>query len=529
MSVAVVIINYGTAALTLKAVASVLAHEPANHKVDIHVVDNASPGEDAAELARESATQVWQDRVTLYAETENHGFGRGCNLVLERLAQQDVPPEYVLLLNPDAELRNDAMSILIQDLEAHPEAAVSGAGITLPDGQPVPAAFHFPSARSEIARAMHFGPALRLLRVPPQAMPADTPAGNVDWVAGAAVLFRFKPLAEEGFFDPAFFLYYEEVDLMRRLTAAGHQVRYCPQARAVHHEGAATGVRSGDTERRRRPAYLYQSWRQYFTKLYGRFGALLLALAVWLSALIGRGISLLRARPTPLPLSFLSDHARLVMLPLAGLTSGNAPDTAALPKDARRVFAASEGGFTNTNPTDISFMALIAEDFRTHDRDLLAQGFWALFWQRFGNLRMSVRPKLLRAPLTVIYRMMHKLTQWMGGIDLPFSVIVGRRVKLEHFGGMILIAERIGDDVIIRQNTTFGISSVSALGARPVIGDRVDIGVGAAILGGVQVGDDAVIGANAVVRRDVPAGAVVGGVPARVLRAPAPRKETPDA
>jgi len=175
-------------------------------------------------------------------------------------------------------------------------------------------------------------------------------------------------------------------------------------------------------------------------------------------------------------------------------------------------------GISNCNPAGIGFWALVAEDFRTNERDLLSQGFWALFWHRFGNWRMGIGSRLVRAPLRVVYVLMYKICQWLGGIMLPYTVRVGRRVKLEHFGGMILVAQSIGDDVIIRQNTTFGISGLDALKARPVIGNRVEIGAGAVIVGAVHVGDDAIVGANAVVTRHVAAGAVVGGVPARQIR-----------
>lgn len=179
---------------------------------------------------------------------------------------------------------------------------------------------------------------------------------------------------------------------------------------------------------------------------------------------------------------------------------------------------ARNDGRADRRPGGIGFRALVAEDYRTHYRDPFAQGFWALFWHRFGNWRMSVRPKLLRAPLTILYRVMAKLCEWLCGIYLPYTVVVGRRVRLEHFGGMILVAEAIGDDVVIRQNTTFGIPRLDRLHDRPVIGDRVEIGAGAVILGRIEIGAGCVIGANAVVTRSTPAGAVVGGVPARVLR-----------
>jgi serine O-acetyltransferase len=180
--------------------------------------------------------------------------------------------------------------------------------------------------------------------------------------------------------------------------------------------------------------------------------------------------------------------------------------------------AVPNDGSRNTNPAGLGFWTLVAEDFATHGGDPVSQGFWTLFWHRFGNWRMSVRPKLLRAPLTVFYRIMAKLCEWVCGIYLPYTVVVGRRVKLEHFGGMILVANRIGDDVIIRQNTTFGIASLDDLQGRPDIGDRVQIGAGAVVIGPVVIGPDTVIGANAVVTRSLPAGVVAAGVPARVVR-----------
>lgn len=173
-------------------------------------------------------------------------------------------------------------------------------------------------------------------------------------------------------------------------------------------------------------------------------------------------------------------------------------------------------GRTNRNPPDIGFWALVAEDFRTHEKNLFEQGFWALFVHRFGNWRMG-QPKVIRAPSTVIYAILFKIVEWVGGISVWYPVDVGRRVRIWHHSGIILSARSIGDDTQIRQNTTMGIKRVDQLGELPIIEAGVDIGAGAVIVGPVLIGQGARIGANSVVTVDVPAGGAALGNPAQIL------------
>jgi serine O-acetyltransferase len=175
-------------------------------------------------------------------------------------------------------------------------------------------------------------------------------------------------------------------------------------------------------------------------------------------------------------------------------------------------------GDRDNNPAGLGLWALWWEDFVTHDRDWTAPGFWAVAVHRFGNWRMRFKARVVRAPLTLVYRFLHLTISVVAGITLPYTVRLGRRVRIWHHGGMVLHARAIGDDVHLRHNTTFGVARRGENLDIPAIGDRVDVGCGACVLGDVWVGDDSVIGANAVVTRDVPPWSVVVGVPGYVVK-----------
>jgi serine O-acetyltransferase len=182
-----------------------------------------------------------------------------------------------------------------------------------------------------------------------------------------------------------------------------------------------------------------------------------------------------------------------------------------------------ERGRENLNPPELSFLELLREDFATHEHSLLEQVFWAVAANRFGNWRMGLKSRALRAPATLAYRAMEKGVEIFGGITLPYTTKLGRRVRVWHHGGIIIGARAIGNDVHIRQNTTIGVAQTFRDDDLPIIEDGADIGCGASILGPVVVGAGAKLGANAVVLYDIPPGATAMGNPAQVLFAPRPR------
>lgn len=169
----------------------------------------------------------------------------------------------------------------------------------------------------------------------------------------------------------------------------------------------------------------------------------------------------------------------------------------------------------------VGFWKIVAEDLRVHREGILAQGFWALFVYRIFSRRHAIRITPLRRTIGVLSLLAQKYIEVVAGIALPDRTTVGRRLNIEHFGGIIIHgAVVIGDDCMIRQGVTIGNKSEEAPLEAPTIGDRVVIGAGAKVLGNIEIGDDAVIGANAVVVRSVPAGHMALGVPARII----PRK-----
>lgn len=166
----------------------------------------------------------------------------------------------------------------------------------------------------------------------------------------------------------------------------------------------------------------------------------------------------------------------------------------------------------------------IKEDWKTYEGDLARQGLWVMAVYRFGRWRYGLSSPWLRKPMSLVYKLLKLLSQILTGIDLPCETQVGRRLVIEHFGDIIISGDTVlGDDVVIRNGVTIGLRRTGERGA-PVIGNRVDIGAGAKILGSITIGDDAIIGANAVVIADVPPNSLAVGVPARIKPARSSRK-----
>jgi serine O-acetyltransferase len=169
-------------------------------------------------------------------------------------------------------------------------------------------------------------------------------------------------------------------------------------------------------------------------------------------------------------------------------------------------------------PMTLGLWQQLKEDWIAHERDWTRPGFRAVAVQRFGVWRMKIEPLILRAPLSILYRALFRKVRNTYGIELPYTVKLGRRVVIEHQSAIVIHGYcSIGDDCIIRQGVTMGNRYLERPLDAPKLGNRVNVGAGAKIFGNVTIGDDANIGANAVVLCDVPPGKTAVGIPAKVL------------
>ena len=158
----------------------------------------------------------------------------------------------------------------------------------------------------------------------------------------------------------------------------------------------------------------------------------------------------------------------------------------------------------------LSFIGYLKEDYNTHYRDWTLPGFRAIATYRLGVWAMS-QTGLRKKAAQFVYNFLRRYVRNIYGIEIFATARIGRRFHIGHQGAIVIHEyATIGDDCLVRQGVTFGaVLEREFVGNGPVIGNRVDVGAGAMIVGGVRIGDDVRIGPNAVVMTDIPANATV--------------------
>lgn len=264
------IVSYNTCDL-LRQCLTTLAARQAEVSMDITVADNGS---------RDGSPEMVEaefPHVRVIRTGGNLGFGRANNIALEH-----ADGAYFCVLNSDAEPEPGALALLVAFMDAHPSIGLVGGQLVWPDGRPQTSWGDDPRL-SGIWGEQTFFSALTG-RLPCPRLPDFGGAKSVDQICGACFLVRPEAWRAAGGFDPAYFMYNEDVDLNVRLRRAGWGVAFLPEARIRHHLGASS---AGDWQTRARMVASYNASRvYYFSRFFGP------AAGVWVKRLCVLGASI---------------------------------------------------------------------------------------------------------------------------------------------------------------------------------------------------------------------------------------------
>lgn len=144
------------------------------------------------------------------------------------------------------------------------------------------------------------------------------------------------------------------------------------------------------------------------------------------------------------------------------------------------------------------------------------EGFKYCFWMRISNYFRQ--KKTLKVLLYPISRGILRHYKYKYGISIPFTTSIGEGFYIGHFGSIIVNGNTIiGKNCNISQNVTIGLKVRGKNPGTPIIGNNVYIAPGVKIFGNIKIGDNAALGANSVVTKDIPDNSVVVGIPGKVI------------
>lgn len=268
--VSIVIVSWNTRELLAACLDSVAAEVGrAGLAVETFVVDNAS-ADGSPEMV--SGRFPW---VRLLLNEQNVGFAQGNNQAIKQATGR-----YILLLNPDTELKPGSLSQLHGFLESRPEAGMVGPRLLNGDGSLQPSCFKAPTLLREFWLLFHLDALLPAVSGYPVEKWAVDVSRPVEVLKGACVLLRRPIVAQIGLLNTAYFMYSEEVDLCYRIRQAGWQLHWLPQAQVIHYGGQSTSQAAEAMFMR-----LYEAKTLYFRLNHGQPSAILYKLLLILAAL----------------------------------------------------------------------------------------------------------------------------------------------------------------------------------------------------------------------------------------------------
>ncbi len=261
--VSIVIVSLNTEKV-LRECLECLERESAGLRVETIIVDNGSKDGSVAMIRRE------YPEVRLLVSPENLGFGRANNLAFEQATGR-----YIVLLNSDAFLQPGSLRLSVERMDRDARIGLAGGRLIGRDGAWQPSARMFPSLLTDLFVLSGFAdkyPHSRLFGRFDRTWADQMVPAEVDWVPGAYSIIRRDALTKVGPFDPAFFLYYEEVDLCRRIKAAGYAIWYWPDVVVIHIGGESSRQMTTTTKtlQMSKAGSQLTLWRMRSTLLYYR-------------------------------------------------------------------------------------------------------------------------------------------------------------------------------------------------------------------------------------------------------------------
>ena len=231
MDLSIVIVSYNTKDALLDCVRSIHAHT-AVVAFEVIVVDNDS--QDGTVAALKKAYPAMR----ILVNQDNRGFAKAVNQALAVSLGR-----HVLLLNSDTIIKDRALATMVAYLDEHSDVGAVSCKQWTGDGHLNQTCFPFPSIRDHLVYAAPFqriAPSIQVAVAATQAVDC-TQSQDVDWANGACLMVRQALLRQLGGLDEAFFMYFEDVDLCRRLRREGWRVHHLAEAEIVHFVGRSSG------------------------------------------------------------------------------------------------------------------------------------------------------------------------------------------------------------------------------------------------------------------------------------------------
>lgn len=242
----------------MKSLHEQFSKEFSEEQMELLIVDNAS-GDDSVSVLRKEITEHHYKGMHVIANTENAGFGMGCNLGAEH-----AKGEYILFLNNDTIVKDTGLLAMVKYMTLHPDIAILGGQLRNIDGSIQPSTGKFYTL---------FNVTLLLLGMQKYGLLDKSPKeiAEVEWVKGGLLMIRKDVFNKVGGFDKHIFMYTEDMELCYRVKKAGYKIFFYPDIVVLHAEHGSTNKTFAIVNIYKNLPYFYKKHRSYGEYLLLRF------------------------------------------------------------------------------------------------------------------------------------------------------------------------------------------------------------------------------------------------------------------